>query len=158
MKKYYQGICDKFGGFPNGTALVVGSGWVLGQGLNTIFNIAGGSALFSNADLMHWATIGGALLGVAAHSALNATLSGKGIGLTRGSQIVKRAQALCYALPVAAALAFNAVSDKELIDDYIVPLADEADVLNQPVVAEDYHQFHSVQSEPVLLPSQSRPS
>lgn len=51
----------------------------------------------------------GFLLGVGTHTAANVIMAGKNIGMTRGAQIVRRAQATAYALPVSAALIFNAV-------------------------------------------------
>ena len=104
----YPGICDTFGkgralscamilpfalhGILSAALHAPGNGWLLSMGC------AAASALCGFAG------------GVWAHEAANERVSEYGFGLTRGGRIVRRAQALAYAAPLALGLAFNAAA------------------------------------------------
>lgn len=53
------------------------------------------------------------LAGAVANIGTNAHLRGKNIGISRGSRIVQRNQTIAYAVPVLAAVSFNAVADRD---------------------------------------------
>ncbi len=111
MSKRYLGICDKLGKQPAGSAIAWCGGVGGAYGLNTLFNaLSGRPDIFQNSYEVAVAAMLGCLLATVAHSEMNIYLSRKGISLIRGSKIAQRVQAAVFALPVVAALVFNAVS------------------------------------------------
>ena len=104
----YPGICDTFG-----------KGRVLSCAMATPFALHGLLAAAMQAPSGGWllslacaaaGAVGGFTGGVWAHEAANERVSEYGFGLTRGGRIVRRAQALAYAAPVALGLVFNAAA------------------------------------------------
>lgn len=94
----------------------------------------------------------GLFAGVAAHSFLTSVLRKKNVDTHKGSKIIQRAQAALYGLPVAVALIFNAVADKD-ISAYVT---ENASTLSVAAVQETGPD-HLVQSAPVQLPSRLHP-
>lgn len=119
----YLGICELFDKPPMGAVYsgLFGAGGA--AALNTAFNaVAGRPDIFHNTHVLTIIGIAGVLAAAIAHDIVSARLSKHKVGLSKGTSIVRKTQAIVYGLPVAAALTFNAVSDIDIKNDILRPL------------------------------------
>lgn len=135
----YQGLCDKYGIHVTVPA-ACGIPLLLNGGLSLVQMLAGlPPSLLSYGLAFHSGSVGFAF-GAIAHSVANGLLSHKGVGMTEGGRIVKRAQLAAWSVPVLCALAFNAVAmpDAPDADEKPEPKAPAVSVENTAVRPPSY--------------------